>query len=180
MDIDTRELCLELLDEDEACQLRKGHLVPCTTDPDGGWIQIPTEPYSEILPGLWQGGTYFRPDDGLAAFDSVLTLYRSAPAAPSSVYERKFLFNDVLEMPPTSELADAANWVYGQWKILGKKVLVRCQAGLNRSGLVTALVLYQAGYNVDDAIALLREKRSPYALCNRRFVQHLETLQVRT
>jgi protein-tyrosine phosphatase len=55
-----------------------------------------------------------------------------------------------------------------------KKVLVRCQAGYNRSGLVVALVLLRLGYTADDAIALIREKRSEHALCNELFVEYIQ------
>lgn len=54
------------------------------------------------------------------------------------------------------------------------KVLVCCQAGLNRSGLVTAQLLIRAGRTPDEAIALLREKRDPLVLCNRSFVNMLK------
>ena len=47
--------------------------------------------------------------------------------------------------------------------------LVHCQAGLNRSSTVAALVLFGLGRKMRDAIDLLREKRSPAVLCNREF-----------
>lgn len=49
--------------------------------------------------------------------------------------------------------------------------LVHCQAGLNRSGLIaaTALVLNGDVASGAEAIALLREKRSPAVLCNKTF-----------
>jgi len=53
--------------------------------------------------------------------------------------------------------------------------LVHCQAGINRSGLVTALALVEEGMKAVDAIALLRAKRSPAVLCNRAFEQWLLT-----
>ena len=52
-------------------------------------------------------------------------------------------------------------------------VLVRCQAGLNRSGLVTALVLLLAGWEPGDAVRHIRARRSPHALFNRHFVRRL-------
>jgi protein-tyrosine phosphatase len=58
----------------------------------------------------------------------------------------------------------------------GNKVLVRCQAGLNRSGLTAALALIQMGYKPEDAINLLREKRSKYVLINKEFEEFLLTL----
>jgi protein-tyrosine phosphatase len=54
-------------------------------------------------------------------------------------------------------------------------VLVRGQAGINRSGLVTALVLMLDGYGARDALGLIRERRSPFALCNDAFVDWLLT-----
>lgn len=56
--------------------------------------------------------------------------------------------------------------------------LVHCQAGLNRSGLVAALVLVKGGFvaNGAEAIALLREKRSPAVLCNPTFERYVRSL----
>lgn len=55
------------------------------------------------------------------------------------------------------------------------KTLVHCQAGLNRSGLVTAraLMLGPEKLSGEEAIALLREKRTPLVLCNEQFEKHI-------
>ena len=63
--------------------------------------------------------------------------------------------------------------IYLDWKA-GKKVLVRCQAGMNRSGLMVALILLRDRMKIDDAIALIRKKRSAYALDNAHFVKYLK------
>jgi protein-tyrosine phosphatase len=55
----------------------------------------------------------------------------------------------------------------------GKKVLIRCQAGLNRSSLVAALTLMQMGSSAGAAIEQIRSVRSPYVLCNQSFVDYL-------
>jgi protein-tyrosine phosphatase len=47
--------------------------------------------------------------------------------------------------------------------------LVSCQAGLNRSGLVAARALMLRGMTGAEALALIREKRSPASLCNPAF-----------
>jgi hypothetical protein len=52
--------------------------------------------------------------------------------------------------------------------------LVHCQAGLNRSGLLCALVLREHfGLSSAEAIKLLRERRSPAVLCNDSFEEYL-------
>ena len=70
-----------------------------------------------------------------------------------------------------------ADLAHREWK-LGKKVLIHCQGGLNRSGIVTALVLLKEGCGPKVAISLLRARRSPHALCNADFVRYLENLTV--
>jgi protein-tyrosine phosphatase len=72
-------------------------------------------------------------------------------------------------------LASAVGFARRKWQA-GKKVLIRCQAGLNRSGLTAALVLMQSGYTADEAITLLRDKRTKYVLCNGEFEAFLRTL----
>jgi len=67
---------------------------------------------------------------------------------------------------------DAAEWAHGLWR-RGQRVLIRCQAGLNRSGLVTALVLLLDGWDPADAIEEIRTRRSPWALCNQQFADWL-------
>jgi protein-tyrosine phosphatase len=57
----------------------------------------------------------------------------------------------------------------------GKRVLVRCHSGYNRSGLVIAHALTLSGYSTDDAIFLLRYRRSKWALNNSLFVDYLNT-----
>lgn len=51
--------------------------------------------------------------------------------------------------------------------------LVHCQAGLNRSSLIAAVSLILAGVvdTGEEAVALIREKRSPACLCNKSFEQ---------
>jgi protein-tyrosine phosphatase len=55
----------------------------------------------------------------------------------------------------------------------GRRVLVRCSGGLNRSGLVVAATLVRLGHAPDDAIVLVRRARGPWALTNPAFVSFL-------
>ena len=51
--------------------------------------------------------------------------------------------------------------------------MIRCQAGINRSGLVVALLLMRDGMSAEDAINLIRKKRSEWALSNDHFNQYI-------
>jgi protein-tyrosine phosphatase len=79
---------------------------------------------------------------------------------------------DADEEPPKIVHA-IADWTYEC--IQDGLTLLNCQAGLNRSSLVAALVLKRMGRSSEEAIALLREKRSPAVLCNPSFEKWLLT-----
>lgn len=120
---------------------------------------------TEILPGLWQGGCIngvSLPDD----FDLVISLYpwEGFKLGPNTSQLSQEAY-DADDIPDVESLVEAA---FGAWRT-GKKVLIHCQAGLNRSGLLAAQVLMRHGYSAADAIRLLREKRSPVVLCNEAF-----------
>lgn len=61
-----------------------------------------------------------------------------------------------------------------------KRVLVTCHAGLNRSGLISALALCCGPQRMspDHAIQLIRKARGPYALSNRSFRNFLYAFYV--
>lgn len=137
--------------------------------------------WDEIRPGLWLGGT---PDDEWVSqplstdgwvvrderpFDSVVTLFAHAQPFGWGVEELRYGFADgrveLVDMPAVIRCAE---WAHGQWKA-GQRVLVRCQAGLNRSGLVMAMVLILDGWEPGEAVALMRDRRSQFVLCNEEF-----------
>ena len=141
--------------------------------------------YSEILPGLWQGGTHpheeydvgvpshdARPI-GTDEFDVVGTFYQYAQPVKWHVMEYRYPFNDGdmtdIDMGFVMQIA---LHMHAEWKA-GKRVLSRCQAGWNRSGLLTALVLIMDGYSAEAAIDLIRRRRSSDALCNPTFERFL-------
>ena len=135
---------------------------------------------SEILTNLYMGGTHdeetvdiAKPLPGLedkSEFDAVVTLYAWAQPMGWGVEEFRFGFPDhQIANQYLGQIKDISAWAHTRWSS-GKKVLIRCQAGLNRSGLVTAFVLMKAGMTAERAIELIREKRSVDALCNNNFV----------
>jgi hypothetical protein len=151
------------------------------------WVSgddVPSWHASEILPGLFMGGTADRDVVHVAArrrfdfeevrpYDAVVTLYAWAQPVSWGVEELRYGFADGdVNGVELDRLIRAAAWAWKRWRA-GDRVLIRCQAGLNRSGLVTALVLVREGYSASDAIRLIRERRSPWALCNNSFQEWL-------
>ena len=134
---------------------------------------------TEILPGLWQGGTSessllgqpTRPGHyrGKRPFDLIVTLYADAQPAPWGVEEIRYGFPDAeLDSRDLDRLREVAAYAAQRWKT-GDSVLIRCQAGVNRSGLVTALVLLAEGWRPRRILGHLRACRSPHVLSNSDF-----------
>ena len=139
-----------------------------------------TDLYNEILPGLFMGGTAdndvidvakpLRNLNEIQEFDSVVTCYSWAQPMSWYVHENRFGFADgPMDEVTFLKIRELAEWLQSEWKS-GRKCLSRCAAGWNRSGIILALVLMREGYTADQAIVLIREKRSPNALNNIDFV----------
>jgi hypothetical protein len=141
--------------------------------------------WSEILPGLWLGGTddndtietgvdTYKPrmitkDD----FDTVVTLYAWAQPVDWLVEEVRYGFYDSeISHIDFNMVEQAADFAHKAWKS-GKRVLIRCQAGINRSSLVMAHVLMKDGLSARATINLMREKRSDAVLLNKHFVEYI-------
>lgn len=132
-------------------------------------IPLPRDVSNEVVPGLHQGGLLCGDDSH--DFDRTLTLAEGYPPGCHEV--RMAGWFDGPRVPTGLRLA--VDRVV-QWREDGDTVLVRCAAGLNRSGLVVASVLITEGWGVEDAIQQVRDQRSPWALCNPDFVDHLRAI----
>jgi protein-tyrosine phosphatase len=126
---------------------------------------------SHIEGNLYQGGCM----SGLVLperFEHVVSLYPWEQYAVRHQPRSYMLFwlLDATEIP--SIVFSIAEWV--QACVGDGPTLVHCQAGLNRSSLITALVLIQSGMSGQAAIKYLREKRSPAVLCNTTFAAWVE------
>jgi hypothetical protein len=121
---------------------------------------------------LWQGGCI----DGLELpddFDFVLSLYPWEQYNIGPNTERvEVRMYDSLEQgfEQVEELADEV-----VKRLRGRqKVLVHCQAGLNRSGLLAATILKKLGYTGDEDVEKLRLTRgTDQVLCNSTFEDHV-------
>lgn len=142
----------------------------------------PTSLYSEILENLFMGGTddddvihlaARRRPAGYLPFESIVTMYAVARPADWSVQEFRYGIPDAsIGEIDLARLKEAVEFGFRRWKA-GDRVLVRCQAGLNRSGLVTALILMKAGHDAESAIAKIRKERAEVALFNGEYVRWL-------
>lgn len=145
------------------------------------------QPWTVIARTLCQGGHDYQPDGEHRIrpaivrdeFDCVISLYRRAGYGPADgVKHHELLIPDgPLTADSVRRLSElAARAAFHVTK--GEAVLVRCQAGYNRSGLVVALTLRELGYTTDEAIDLIQARRGPLALHNEHFVNYLHTGQV--
>lgn len=140
--------------------------------PDGRKISVPI--FSQIEDNLWMGGC---PVSGIRLdqyFDVILNLYCCEPyrVDREKVLYREAPLDDWREIPPLDTIVGLAEWVSDRLNE-GKRVLVHCQAGLNRSGLITAFTLMMRGRSAEEAIKLLRQKRCELVLCNQEFEKFL-------
>jgi len=165
-------------------------------------VFYPTDTWNEVLPGLFLGGTAAEDDMGSGSglsggvgsgfgvpensvnkknFDTVVTLYAWARPADWFVKELRL---GILDGPlDDSVRGKAAGYdmdairqlvvtAHADWKA-GKRVLIRCQAGINRSSLICALVLIREGLTAKRAIDLMRRQRGMAVLANSHFVDWL-------
>jgi len=135
--------------------------------------------YSMVAPNLFQGGTddldvihlaqtNNRPRIDLP-FDAIVTMYAWARPADWNIQEFRYGVPDAsIKDIDLDRLRQAVNFGYDRWKS-GDRVLVRCQAGLNRSGLVLALILIKDGLTPIEAVARIRDNRGDDALFNQDF-----------
>lgn len=129
---------------------------------------------SHVVGNLWTGGCI----EGMrlgADFRNVISLYpwERYELAPGT-RRIEVRIHDVAELPDLVVLEDLADLAV---RLLDEgKLLIHCQAGLNRSALLSALVLRRLGYSSHEAIDLLRRQRCGVVLCNRTFEQYLISL----
>ena len=91
---------------------------------------------------------------------------------PDGVLYLHFAYRDANVIPDATDLRLAASFL-NDLRAAGKTVFIHCRLGLNRSGLLTGLVLIDEGYGAKDAIEMMRNLRSPYVLENKTFERYL-------
>lgn len=114
-------------------------------------------------------------------FDVVLTLHHNPDYDPApGVEHHVYRIADADLDPEHHTMLDYLAKRVAMDVLEGKRVLVRCQAGLNRSALICGLALTQHfDLSVDDALLWMRQERSPYVLFNTSFVAYLREVETR-
>jgi protein-tyrosine phosphatase len=125
-------------------------------------------PYiSEIAHNLWQGGC----ENGMVLPRSIKHLVSLYPWEQYNV-DHEILSALTVRMYDSEDQQFDRVWDIAEWVNRCREsgpVLVHCQAGLNRSSLIAAAVLRLDGKTADEAIEIIRTKRSPACLCNPTF-----------
>ena len=134
---------------------------------------------SHIVGNLWTGGCR----DGVVLPDEfryVVSLYpwERYELAPGTERVEVAMYDAADDLGDGEQLYELAELV-NDWRAQAR-TLVHCQAGLNRSSLVAGLALVVDGMPPEEAIELLRERRSPAVLCNHAFERWLREQPVRS
>ena len=137
-------------------------------------VPLPADPWNHITGTLWIGG-HDCADPAMSTvvtneFDMVVSLHSRYGYGPGLwvTHHTHRMPDGYLSAEDAEEVIRLADKVVEALE-QQRKVLVRCQAGLNRSSLIAATALVRQGADPDSVIRLIREKRSPYALFNAHF-----------
>lgn len=135
--------------------------------------------YNEILPGLFQSGSFDDPKKIIdLKIDVVIDLEGGFDKIAKPIVSYLYWpISDKPELPDLDELKAIASYGLACWKKKPQplRLLVHCSQGMNRSGLVNGMILMLSGMKGKDAVKLIREKR-PGALVNFVFAEYLESL----
>ncbi len=142
-------------------------------------IPLPHRP--EIAPALWMGGTHSALGGAVAPEEIAGAIVIDCAGELPQPYRQRAaaylpcVFTDIEARPARwPELLALVRDVAGRVQAIEatepiERVYIFCNAGMNRSGLVTALLLRALGEDADEAIARIRAQR-PGALSNETFV----------
>lgn len=139
----------------------------------------------QVAKNLWIGGVPTDPDEVDKQFDAlVLAAKEFQTVFPAHKYPKTHVIYAPLEdgNPSRGEIIDAlraALDVYEHNKA-GRKVLVTCAKGVNRSSLIAAMAMVISGKKPNEAIGMIRKHRHPISgaqpLFNDHFVRLIKEL----
>lgn len=131
-------------------------------------------PYiSNIHENLWQGGCR----DGLVLPTNIKHLVSLYPWESYTVNHELHSSLEVVMYDSLGQSLDQVDAI-AEWVkvcVADAPTLVHCQAGLNRSSLVAGTALKKLGFSGEEAVEMLRSRRSPACLCNPTFAVAVRT-----
>jgi len=131
------------------------------------------EPWTEVIPGLFQASAAHSPAEMLSMFDVLVDVggrdrWDGDPDPRYSFYPL-----DDAPFIPDREMIHTVGERIASLVSEGRHVAVNCLSGVNRSGLLVARALVALGYTPEEAIEAVRGARGPMALSNQYFVRFL-------
>lgn len=137
--------------------------------------------FNWIVPGLAQGSYPLPPAAALDSFDTVVFAAMEAqPRVTPPPRKEAILFplDDNPYIPVSHREAGALRQLatkLARQIRSGRKVLVTCMEGRNRSGLIVGSILIALGHAPRAAVELVKKRRSRPALTNPMFERYLAT-----
>jgi hypothetical protein len=137
---------------------------------EGGY---PVEPYTEVIPGLFQVSAALPPAEMLELFDVLVDVGGRDRWVGEP--DPRYSFHPIDDVPfiADAEMIHTVGERIAGLVRTGTHVAVNCLSGVNRSGLLVARALVALGATPQDAIGAVRAARGPMALSNRHFVRFL-------
>lgn len=133
---------------------------------EGGY---PVEPFTEVIPGLFQASAAHSPAEMLTMFDVLIDVggrdrWEGDP-------DTRYSFHPLDDVPfiVDPEMIHTVGERIASLVQEGKHVAVNCLSGVNRSGLLVGRALVELGYTPEVAIEAVRSARGPMALSNQHF-----------
>lgn len=150
-------------------------------------VEWPKAEYHEVLTNLYIGGHLWEVDGEKktsrhsnvsrdSSWGYVVSSYHSEAESSWPQCDQRLVLFDDTEKGLSDETWDRIKSVVEEIVFRhrqGQKVLVRCQAGYNRSGLLMSLVLMRLGHTADQAIHTVRWCRGRDVLANRVFERYV-------
>jgi hypothetical protein len=135
--------------------------------------EYPGEPYTEVIPGLFQASAEHSPADMLSMFDVLIDV--GGRDRWDGDPDPRYSFHPLDDVPSIAdtEMIHAVGERIASLVSQGKHVAVNCLSGVNRSGLLVGRALVELGYKPEEAIEAVRSARGPMALSNQGFVRFL-------
>ena len=136
-----------------------------SVDSDG----YPIDPYNEVIPRLAQASSRVSPWELLGGhgFDVSFDVGGWDQSGQMAGLDYTFyLIDDVPWIEDPDAVHELGRRVADE-VLAGRRVVVNCAAGLNRSGLIVGRALIHMGYRPREAVQLIRAARGRHALFNR-------------